>query len=747
MPSRPQTPARRGPRLPRLLVLLAWALVAVLGACATNGPPGGPLPAFAEFDGDEVKDVSIEGERGAVPRDSITSVVATRASGCRIGLPFLCIKKQRRTLDLSVLSRDVVRIRILFRDFGYYGTQVVPNVVAVGEDDVEVSFTITPGDRVTLASLEVQGLDSIVADTSRLMRRIPLREGEPFGRSDFIASADTVRAALLRRGYPYAQVLRNYSIDTIADVATASYQAVPGPVVTVDTILFEGTYRLEEKIARRQLAFREGDLLRTSELAQSQRNLFDLELVGFASVEIAPDSVQLSPDSLELLPDSIGTTVLVRIVEAARFAVETAAGYGTRDCFRGQASRVDRNFLGGARRLEVSGAVSKVGVGDPLNLEDNLCKALHPDDFEDPLQREIATALNYRLAVDFLQPQLFGTRTSVVAQAHTERTSEVGLYIRESVGGQLGAVRRVAPRTVVTATLNVQNGRTRAPDVVFCRGFEVCTPDEIDALERSRWNNSLSLGAVHNRTRGGALPTRGYQLRGGIDFASPLLLSDDQYLRGLVEGAVYREVREGWVLSGRLLAGSFLSGFFAEPGEYVPPERRFYGGGPNSVRGFQRNELGPQVYVAPSDTSAAGFKEDDVARSATGGTRTLVGSVEMSFPSPIYPNLLRMAAFVDGGQVWDTRDRDELDALGERARRNLGLRFTPGVGVRLQTLVGPIRRDVAYNPYSPAEGPLYVFDEDDDSGRLRLLRGRFRPDEGRSIWDRLTLHLAVGNAF
>lgn len=743
MASSPHSPARGGLLRP-WSALLAWAAAALLlGACAANGPPGGPLPAFAEFEGDEVKSVRFEGERGDVPRDSLDAVVATSATSCR-PFKFLCLRKTRRTLDLNVLSRDLVRIRILFRDHGYYGSRVVPDVQDAGDDDVRVVFRLDPGDRVILREQAVVGVEGIL-DTARLRRRLPLKEGEPFRRKDFIASADTIRAQLLQRGHAYAQVLRNYTIDTIADVAVDTFTAVPGPVVTVDSVLIEGTFRLEEKIVRRQLTFGEGDLLRASDLARSQRNLFDLELVGFASVEIAPDSLQLAPDSLELEPDTVGSTVLVRVVEAARFAVETAAGYGTRDCFRAQGSRVDRNFLGGARRLEVAGAVSKVGVGGPLNLEENVCQELRPDPDATELENRIATALNYRLAVDFLQPRLFGTRTSVVAGVNAERTSELGLYIRESFGGQLGAVRRVAPRTVVTATFNVQRGRTQAPDVVFCRGFEVCDSTSIETLSRSRWSNSLTLGAVHNRSRGPAgQPIGGYQVRGGVDFASELLGSDDRYLRGLAEGAIYREVRRGWVLSGRLLAGSFLNGFFAEPDEYLPPERRFYGGGPSNVRGFDRNALGPQVYVVEADTSEAlGYDPDEARASATGGTRTVVASAELQLPSPVLRDRLRLAAFVDAGQVWDTRDRD-ADDPADQARTNLGLRITPGVGVRFATPVGPFRLDLAFNPYSPEEGPLYVYDE---TGALTLVRGRFRPTADRSFLDRLTVHVAVGNAF
>ena len=71
------------------------------------------------------------------------------------------------------------------------------------------------------------------------------------------------------------------------------------------------------------LTFREGDLLRATELVASQRNLYGLEIVQFAAVTIAPDSLQVDPS------DRSRTTVLVQVVEGPVHVVEAAVGYGT----------------------------------------------------------------------------------------------------------------------------------------------------------------------------------------------------------------------------------------------------------------------------------------------------------------------------------------------------------------------------------------------------------------------------------
>lgn len=728
-------------RRPRLALLaLAAAVLVLLSACAANGggAAAGPLPQFAQYEGREVRSVAFEGQL-VVPEDSLRRVVTTRPSRCRIALvlPF-CIGsfgEDEYRLDLGVLQRDVARIQLAHRDAGYYGTRVLP-VVDETPDGVSVRFRVEPGDLTTLTALEVTGAE-VVLDTAALRRALPLAVGEPFRRIDFLASVDTVRNRLLEAGRAYAQVLRNYEIDTIADVARVRLEAAPGPVVTVDSIRFLGNYRLDEETLRRQLAVQPGQRLRATDLVRSQRNLFELELVEFASVEVAPERLQVTPDSVELLEDSIGSTVLVRIIEAPRYAAELAFAYGSRDCLRAEATHTDRNFLGGARRLQLTGLIAKVGVGDPLGgLDRSLCSAFNPDDRLTPEDSLIADQLNWRLAANFVQPRLFGTQTSVVLGGFTERISELDLYVRDAAGAEIGIVRQVLPQTLASLTFDVQRGRTRASDYFFCIAFEVCTREDIALLERSRWSNALTLGLTQNRVRLDPFPTGGHQFRAGVDYASSVLGSEDEYLRVSADGIMHRELRDDLVLSLRVSAGTFLTGVLNNETGYIPPERRFYGGGPTHVRGFRFNELGPTVYIARPVRSGDGGFEVDTVRSSTGGTRSVLASAELTTRLPFGPPSLRGAFFVDAGQVWESRD-----TLATRP----GLRITPGIGGRFATPVGPIRLDVAYNPYNPEPGPLYGINE---RGELvpNPIIPRYEPAESRGFLRRLVIQLSLGNA-
>jgi outer membrane protein assembly factor BamA len=728
-----------GPRSAVPTVLLFLLTLTLLAGCG-RGAAIGSLPRQADFAGREVERVTFAGEL-RLPADSLGAVIVTRPPRCRVPLlpraicPGFALDRYR--LDMLELNRDVARLQLYYRDHGYYATRVVTDLDPVPPARVSVRFAIVPGDQVILRELAIRGTEGII-EPERLLRRIPLRAEEPFRRTHFLSSADTIRSELFRRGYARAEVLRNYEIDTEADFAGVEYEAIPGPLVRVDSVVVLGANRLGEPVVRRMLTFSEEDLLRATDLNNSQRNLYGLGMVSFASVEVAPPDVQASPDE-----DST-STVLVRVVEAPQYMVDATAGYGTVDCFRTGLSWTNRNFLGGARRLEISGDVSRLGVGWPAGagFESNLCSALRDDVFSD--------TVNYRIGADFQQPRLFGTQNRLGVGVRALRASELQTYVRRAVGGQVAVSRDLTTRTLLSTTVDIDRGATRAAPAVFCVAFDICTPDVFGELQRSRWSNSLNVNLGHDRTTTDGFAVRGWAARGGVAWASSAFGSDDEFLRLNTEVLGHRAIQPGWVLAGRLQGGAFVRGGLSPTGPFIPPDRRFYAGGPNSVRGFARNALGPIVYVAqPAPPERAeqpgpgewgvGVAGDTLVNprsSATGGTRIGLGTLELRTPSPVIPELMRLGFFVDGGQVW---------APGVPIA-SLPVRFTPGMGLRFITPVGPIRVDAAYNPYDTQAGPLYLVDENDNLVRS----GDFpRPGmaAGRSFWDRIQIHFAVGNAF
>src|SRR5437763_13729977 len=77
------------------------------------------------------------------------------------------------------------------------------------------------------------------------------------------------------------------------------------------------------------------------------------------------DSVNVGLADTAPRPGGSSVTVLVRVAEGPRHRVRIGAGYGSLDCFRMQSGWPAYDFLAGARSLDLTGRVSRPGVGSP----------------------------------------------------------------------------------------------------------------------------------------------------------------------------------------------------------------------------------------------------------------------------------------------------------------------------------------------------------------------------------------------
>jgi outer membrane protein assembly factor BamA len=174
--------------------------------------------------------------------------------------------------------------------------------------------------------------------------------------------------------------------------------------------------------------------------------------------------------------------------------------------------------------------------------------------------------------------------------------------------------------------------------------------------------------------------------------------------------------------------------------QFVPPDQRFYGGGPNSVRGYRSNEMGPRVYVTHDTTDFVTSGSDttylDLTTSPTGGTAVFTVNLEARFATPLFPSRMRFAVFTDVGQVWQ-RGNHLIDVSG--------VRVTPGIGLRFATFLGPVRVDAAYNGYAAEAGPLYY--QNDVAKSLTLYRQSSQPGRPDNFWHRVLIQFSVGQAF
>ena len=639
---------------------------------------------------------------------------------------------EKRYFDEQAFRRDVVRLLLLYRQSGYM-TAVVDTSVVRTAKDAYITFRIYEGDPVRVARLDVLGVVGIL-DTARLRRALPLQIGDPFNRFLLQASADTIAARLRNAGHPYAEVLRNFDSEAGVLRAEVTLEAIPGPEMRVGEVMVRGLVHVDTSTVRRMLAVRPGERFRQDALYQSQRDLYGMAVFRSANVLLV-DSLQ--PPNGDGTPDST-VRILVQVQEGPQHRVRLGAGYGSVECLRVQTAWTANDFVGGARTLDLSARLSKIGGGSGSS---QLCSPFFSD------SSWTLDTLNYTLGATLRQPGFLSRAHSASVGVFAERRSEFQVYTREAVGGNVDVTFNTRRQVPVTVGYAYSVGRTKAASAIYCSIFRVCTDASQAFLRNRRPFAAVTVTAVRGHVNNVLDPTEGSLLTTTVLHASRAVGSDTLYEfnRGEIEISRYHPIGRRVVFAWRVRGGTILPQKVTLSGQrvaFVPPDQRFYGGGPNSVRGYGRNGLGPRVYVvsdtsdAQVDTVVAGGKVfRGVTNAATGGNSAVVLSAELRFPSPIFAQRMRLGLFVDVGQVWER---------GEELLSVQGVRVTPGAGVRFATPLGPVRVDVAYNGYPDERGPLLLQTTDS----LVQIRSDYPPvGTTKNFWQRLVLQFAVGQAF
>ena len=149
-----------------------------------------------------------------------------------------------------------------------------------------------------------------------------------------------------------------------------------------------------------------------------------------------------------------------------------------------------------------------------------------------------------------------------------------------------------------------------------------------------------------------------------------------------VEGRIYYPFLENLIGSGRLRLETIQE---TETSEFIPINKRLFLGGSNTVRGYGFQEVPPL----------------DAAGNPIGGRTALNTNLEMRYP--IYEELSGVI-FLDTGLI-------DLQPFSLSLSDT---RYSCGLGIRYDTIVGPLRVDFGYNLNPPTGADIGDTDNPDE---------------------------------
>ena len=591
--------------------------------------------------GIEVKELSFTGIK-AVTASQLRSVLATTQSS---KLPW----GEKQSFDRSQFEADLKRIEAFYHDRGYPAAHVRSFNVQLSDDQtsVRVKIDVDEGEPVIVERIQLDGFEPLPADhRAALEKRLPLKAGAPLDRALVQAAREAILDEFRDHGYPRPSVDVAETAGSGERQRVIAYVAKPGRLAYVGPIEISGEMSVNERIVRRQLTFKPGDLFQQSKLRDSQRKLYGMELFNFVNVEALSNV-----DTTVQGTDADRIPARVTVTEGKHRKVNFGLGYGSEEKARGEVDWRHVNFFGGGRTAGVLGRYS---------------------------------ALDRGVRLSFKQPYVFSPRYSFTLSGQSWYSDEPA-YTLTTIGGR-AAITREFGRTG-RSVLGQRQSTTLA--LTYVNEWEEYTIYD-EALEDPTFRDdlialgldprcgtgprcgigagqlsSIMIDGARNTTNSLLDARTGYFANIHFERAGGFLGGDFEYRELSGEGRYYLPIGEKVVIAVRGRLGSIDSNGVEE--FQVPFFKRYFLGGSTSLRGWGRFEVSP--------LSGSGLP--------VGGHSFATFTTELRVP---VAGKLGAVLFMDAGNVW----RNSWDI-------NLNdLRYDIGPGLRYNTPIGPVRLDVGW---------------------------------------------------
>lgn len=530
------------------------------------------------------------------------------------------------------LQRDYVKMMLYGRNKGYAQFMMTEPKLDYNADKslVSVSYDVTEGPKVDFGTTAFEG--STVFSDAELKEKIYYRTGKLYNQKDFEDTVSAIQEAYADKGYLQARVQPRYDVQN--GLLNISFDISEGGIFYIDNVDVSGYGKTKKYVFTRELSIHPGDLYDAAKIRRSQTKIMNLGFINDVQVDLQPTA---DPQKVDLG---------FNVVEGRPGMFQAGLAMSSMDGLYGEVSVNHLNFLNRAQRLSLRTMFGK----------------------------EI---LDY--TVSWYTPWIYEKPTSLGVDAFNTRryrsfVTENQAYTEKRIGGRV----KVGPRfndDIYQLSFGYSFENVDIYDIdpkyMYAPGKK---PGEY--IEKGKTNISTFSADAAIDTRDNMWdPTRGWRNSLGVALAGGPIGGDlDLWYFNA------RSIFNHTVLNvgGNYPIVFVLSNKFGSVQpygrtKYVPPYEKFFLGGADTVRGYERaGEIGP-VY---------------------GGDMYYVMNAELRFPIAREGrrNMAQFAFFFDMGNSWD--HFDDIDfSLGPNENQ---FKAGVGVGLRFTTPALPIRIDWGY---------------------------------------------------
>ena len=558
---------------------------------------------------------------------------------------------------------------------------------------ITLHLPIQLGPQMRLYDLVFEG--NRVIHSNLLMVVAGFIPGQPFSNLKLDAAEARVLNAYRDRGYAYATVRTEVDHSPDRTRARARFVITEHKPVIIDGYEVRGANKTDRDLILSRL-----ELCQELDECSDQERYYRRHLVRESEEQIATlgvfSSVSIALEDPEIPQQR--KRVVITVSELPSQYIEPSGGFYTGDGFRAGIEYGHRNIGGQAIALTVrlEGSI----LPDFLILDEDVADTYESFSVSERVERRNTLALRF--------PSIgLGPRVDLVVNGVDARNNQRDFSIeREAIFPTMS----YRPLRQLTLQLGVS---TEVNDVTLFNAADIDSAIQQNASLRNllRVPDGRTIAfaqrtsATWDRRDKPLAATRGTLLSAAVEHVTALPLDDtvinSEFIKLTSRFAGYIPFGRSGIALALSLAGGY--NLQLDPESQTYPDRLFYLGGVNNLRGFQLDEVVPE----------------DLARRVLNGEIALDGvgvrggdffvnpRAELRVP---LTELFSAGIFFDTGNVW-------ADPASIQSFKDLmTLRYTAGAGIRLETPLGPVALDYGFK---------LIRNEWEDVGALHFSIGLF----------------------
>jgi outer membrane protein insertion porin family len=555
----------------------------------------------------------------------------------------------------EALEGDLEKLKSYYMDRGYADFRVDSTEVSISPNkkDIFVTIGIHEGDLYKISDIKLVG--DMVLPQAFLRAQVLAKPGSVFNQNLLTQSVDRMQVLLGEQGYANAEINPVPELDHDKKEAAVTFYIDPKSRVYVRRINFKGVDEVDDEVLRREIRQMEGSYLSNRLVDRSKILLQRLPYIE--KVDVKNEPVPGSPDLVDVNFD-------LQYRMPGQFS--GGIGYSGSQKLMLNGSIVHTNFLGTGNRVALQATSGRYQKFYSLS-------HTNPYVTLDGVSRTMS--LNYRNI--------------------TQYTSASSDFSTKSAGATINYGYPITEYQTLSYGLSYQHAELLASDrsTVQAREWVMNNGNPYTEDSGSGFNlygtnfntYEFILGWTYDSRNRALFANRGTRQQIVLSTAVPG--SDVEYYTARYNFTKYVPLwSPKWVLklNSELGIAEALGDTTASP-----PYKRFYGGGPDSVRGFRESYLGPR----------------DSFGNPYGGNVLVTGQAELIIPLPDkFATQARASFFYDIGNVFDTGEVTFTDKLGSPVEYKPDineLRASVGISVEWLAPLGLFRFSYAYplNPY------------------------------------------------